>query len=316
VDFPASASEPSSEPFRESSFSETASISTSHRPQPTGASQAATTRTISPISAVTSAGQVSAQDVDYARQLLTELPEDLHQLAHTSAGAALLVFALIARENNVSAAVLKTLYQPWQFLADSNVDIEKTLARIVRMENKLRMPLLEICSASLKALDAEQKVSFLKSLFDLIKTDKKVSIFEFLCLSFLEQQLSAKTHKPKIRKTLTLNDLTEEIGTILNLVYQAGMPTEMSAKLTAEEALTRLCGQNASIDTHSLNTRSVSNAFEKARDLSPLLKPALIEAVTDLIQSDNRITTQEYETLRVLTSCMECPMPVLMNRNP
>lgn len=262
-------------------------------------------------------GQVSVDDVDHARSLLQRLPEEARHLAHTASGAALIVIGLIAKENNLTEKEIAGVYNQPIFNFPPTTSTATIITLTERIDNQLRMPLMELCSPTLKTLTTEQRESFLSSLFSLAKSDGKISLFEFLCLSFLELQLPSKVRKPKIRQAYKLNELGDELATILTLIYQAGMPhqNEAASKAILEDSISRLCGSTSQqLEKNIHNTRAVSTAFNKLRDLSPLLKPAVLEATTDLILADNIITTKEYDLLRVVAACMDCPMPALMVR--
>lgn len=265
----------------------------------------------------TATGEVSVEDVDHARLLLQRLPEEVHQLTHTPSGAALIIICLIAKENNLSEKEIASAYNQSEFNFPPVGTITTVLALTERIDHQLRMPVLELCSPTLKTLDTKQRETLISSLFSLAKSDGKISLFEFLCLSFLELQLPAKVRKPKIRQTYKLHELSDELDTILTLIYQAGVPhqDEAAAKTILEDSIHRLCGgKSQQPSTSKRNTREVSAAFNKLRDLSPLLKPAVLDAATDLILADNVITTKEYDVLRVIASCLDCPMPALMIR--
>lgn len=266
-------------------------------------------------SIVSTAGEVTADDVDHAREMLKRMPLELHELSHSLSGAAALVIGLLANENRFHPNKARIIYSDQQFNFDQHIDIKNVITKTRDLSEQLRMPLLELCAPNLKAFKPNLRAAFLSSLYLVAKSDGKISIFEFLCLSFLEQQLPEKVRRPKFSRTYKLSDLSKEISIVLTLLHRAGTVSNSAPdKALLNEVLQRLCGSATNIYTETLNTRIVSAALLQLQQLSPLLKKPLLEAATDLILADSMITTREYEILRVLASCMDCPMPVLMTR--
>ena len=49
--------------------------------------------------------------------------------------------------------------------------------------------------------------------------------------------------------------------------------------------------------------------------LDPLAKQALVEAVTDAISSDGRVSVAEAELLRTICGVLHCPLPPMLERH-
>ena len=54
--------------------------------------------------------------------------------------------------------------------------------------------------------------------------------------------------------------------------------------------------------------------WEPLDALDPLAKQAMVEAVTDAISSDGRVSVAEAELLRTICGVLHCPLPPMLEQ--
>ncbi|TNE78844.1 MAG: peptidase M48, partial [Gammaproteobacteria bacterium] len=57
--------------------------------------------------------------------------------------------------------------------------------------------------------------------------------------------------------------------------------------------------------------RQLREALQVLNGLSPLLKPAVIDACGHCILHDGKVAVREYELMRLVADQLDCPMPPL-----
>ena len=58
--------------------------------------------------------------------------------------------------------------------------------------------------------------------------------------------------------------------------------------------------------------QALDAVWEPLDALDPLAKQALVEAVTDAISSDGRVSVAEAELLRTICGVLHCPLPPML----
>jgi hypothetical protein len=63
----------------------------------------------------------------------------------------------------------------------------------------------------------------------------------------------------------------------------------------------------------SVSLRELNQALAELNRLSPLLKPAIIDASAECVSQNGHISVREYELMRLVADQLDCPMPPLIN---
>jgi len=59
------------------------------------------------------------------------------------------------------------------------------------------------------------------------------------------------------------------------------------------------------------SARQLLESLRCLEGLTPMLKPAVIDACAHCVLYDNEVTAREYELLRIIADQLDCPMPPL-----
>lgn len=84
-----------------------------------------------------------------------------------------------------------------------------------------------------------------------------------------------------------------------------------SEDLYAEAMAGFTAGREQSELLETVSIKHLRNALLVLNTLSPLLKPAILDACGHCVVADGRIKTTEYELIRLVADQLDCPMPPL-----
>ncbi|MDY6920381.1 MAG: M48 family metallopeptidase [Pseudomonadota bacterium] len=256
---------------------------------------------VNPAAVKASVGTPTPDHMDYARQLHQQLPDSLRQQAHQPAGAEILIYALLLLESpqldRVPVAVDTAALEQRQHLAELGAG--------------LRLPLLDICLATLKSLPPDQRQNILRNAVGLIKLDQRVTLSEFVYCYLLQQSL--QQDKRPARTIKSLQTVIPALATLFSAVVKVSGNSPQQQQITFQ----RIMAYYDAVDhSHYLQQpptpKTLNRALQQLARLSPLLKQPVVDACVDCILGDGKAVLKELELLRALCEALECPMPPIL----
>ncbi|WP_038247976.1 M48 family metallopeptidase [Ghiorsea bivora] len=255
-----------------------------------------------------SIGEPDAQHLNRAHYLMQQIPEDIHDLLSDTFVAKCMTYFLLLDSNK------EISWQQMQMI--STLDASQALAEVLRirslmpnMRAELKLPILDIVSPQLSELSAEQQCVFLDTLKKLIAANRKVSLFEYLLYqNFLysfgfKGKKSPNTYIPIARMKAEVEILLDRVC----CMNQTNKPRHMKAKALAQifpnEKVKQGIGKS--------NLKDVIKALEKLNVCSFEDKKKLLQAIVYCVLSDGLVSTEELETMRLISMMLGCPMPLL-----
>ncbi|UZE97433.1 M48 family metallopeptidase [Alkalimarinus alittae] len=261
-------------------------------------------------------GTVRPAHIDYAKALLSEIPDEIKHLTRTSEGAIMLLLSLMLNETakkTQEKAIANLSKRAQQNLRSSNYKNIKPLIEAIRLDH--RLPIIETSIGSLRKLTQSHRLQLIDDLSTIANTDAKITFFEFALLTLAKQQL-APNHGHKIKsKYHSFNDVGNEVALILSLFATASSKDKKEQASRFNHAMSLFSDTIEWQESPTYNTRKVSHALNKLRLLSPLLKRPLIDSFIDCVMADNTVKYREYELLRLVAVVLDCPMPPLLMQN-
>ena len=124
-----------------------------------------------------SIGQPDADALENSGQLLEQMPERLHRFAHDPFTARAIVYGLLLDpDKSIRSLQLKAL----DGLAEANVlrELLDIHSEVLRLDARLRIPLLEIVMPALKSLSQAHYKAFRAAAAALIEADSELGVFE------------------------------------------------------------------------------------------------------------------------------------------
>jgi Zn-dependent protease with chaperone function len=260
-------------------------------------------------------GTVNPQGQDFAIHLLERLPATFRSLLYTRAGAVQLCYALLVCELPLKVQSERLNLLPRHPLLSSKPElIQKLVPALRTIGEAVRFPALELAMPALRKLDPEERELLNTNVRTLVHADNRVTLFELALTSFLSRHLSAKAGHVVPVKYRRYRPVMPALQRVLSLLARAGTTTPSDAEqlyMKAMAGFTSVGGANPPI-LEKVTMQQLQEALITLSGLSPLLKPAVIDACGYCITYDGKIDVNEYELLRLAADQMDCPMPPLV----
>jgi Zn-dependent protease with chaperone function len=262
-------------------------------------------------------GQPTEKHLDYAHQLITEMPAILKNAAHEPfAARALIYFLILDKKEGFRKKQLHHL------LTSSNPGVYKETIKLVNkvpdVKPEYRLPLVDMALSTLRQLSKKQYFLFKDNLVELIKIDSKINLLEWSIqkivlghLDYIFSKRPAKKHRFR-----SLEQVKNSCAILLSLLIHAdkkqGLDTQ-AAFNTANEELGKLDIQL--IEGKDISLSQLNDALDELARLKPLKKPQLLKACAVCITTDLQITPTEAELFRAIADTLDCPVPPLLPQN-
>ncbi|HCH0946125.1 TPA: M48 family metallopeptidase [Vibrio parahaemolyticus] len=244
----------------------------------------------------------SEQLSETGKQLISQLPPELVDIAREPYSTRFIAFALIFDGSDIQREMIKS-YVP---LASQStllpwLDYDLPL--------HLRFPLLELALPALKSLSEAQKISLCKVLRELSETDNQYSLAEWCVINLLEKQLLASFGFIKQHKTL--KQLEESVFWLLRELAWVSHSQADKAQRAYHCALAHLGFPEVKLEPANSNWHLSRAALELLLQLKPKDRRMFVKACRIAIESDGEITVAEGELYRVIACFLEVPEPPL-----
>ncbi|HCE2108678.1 M48 family metallopeptidase [Vibrio parahaemolyticus] len=244
----------------------------------------------------------SEQLSETGKQLISQLPPELVDIAREPYSTRFIAFALIFDGSDIQREMIKS-YVP---LASQStllpwLDYDLPL--------HLRFPLLELALPALKSLSDAQKISLCKVLRELSETDNQYSLAEWCVINLLEKQLLASFGFIKQHKTL--KQLEESVFWLLRELAWVSHSQADKAQRAYHCALAHLGFPEVKLEPANSNWHLSRAALELLLQLKPKDRRIFVKACRLAIESDGEITVAEGELYRVIACFLEVPEPPL-----
>ncbi|TCS40157.1 M48 family metallopeptidase [Reinekea marinisedimentorum] len=256
------------------------------------------------------AGQVSPDQVKYAQKLYKHIPEQVKIWVHQSEGAKAFIYGQVMLGNDeLKQSVLDEISQRDPKVMSS---LKNIWPYCKKMDEQLRQPILEIALATLKRLPESERVIFLDRLEFLVQLDGRVDFIEWVTLTLTRMRLQQADDRGF--ESLGSN-LTPHLAALSDLFR---ILVEQSRDVVeAEQMYKSVCERFGIVYQPNKTLQEVgfdklSSALLALQTVSFSHRKAVLQACADIIQSDGEIDFREYEVVRIIAECLECPMPVLV----
>ncbi|MGO1500048.1 MAG: M48 family metallopeptidase [Marinobacter sp.] len=260
-------------------------------------------------------GTISPEGEVFAITLLQRLPSTFRGLLYTRAGAIQLCYALLISDltKQQQAQCLKLLPSHSLFGAQTDL-LAKLLPALQTIGEAVRFPALELAMPALRKLDPDERAELIRNVRKLVDADKRVTLFELALTSFLSRHLGADSQRAIPVRYRSYKAVMPALQSLLSLLARAGSGDAQVAEGMYREAIAGFAS-NRNSDQPMLTKvtlRQLQEALKTLNGLSPLLKPAVIDACGHCITYDGVIETREYELMRLVADQMDCPMPPMV----
>lgn len=260
-----------------------------------------------------SIGMVQPEQTAVAQQIHEAIPAQMLANARNPQLAESVIYALIL-------TTMKTHHQEVMALLaakSSPALVEQTRINHIAFQEasvSIRLPVLDIATATLDALSQEQKNTIIETVTVLIHLDKKFTLSEFVYLLLVEKYLSPKAEKHQSTYN-SLSRVANELVTVFSAMVRVSGDSEENQQMLLVRALNMFNPNTVSMTGKAVNmpsARALKLAFNKLTLLSPLLKQPVVDACVDCVIHDGKIKPLETVLLRAVCEALDCPMPPIV----
>lgn len=259
--------------------------------------------------AINTIGAPQEANLQSARETLLLLPTPLKEATHSRNGAQALVYGLLLNQRQEQQNRQLELLRP-RLDAEVAQALDGLHQPFANLDERLRLPLLDLAIPALKQLDASERDKLKANLLLLIEADDQTSLTEWMFLRIIERNLQ---DTPPAKGKYKLEELHEESATLLCALAYAGHDDESVARQAFAYSTALL-----SFDpmpwpgTKALALSNLDTALSRLDQLWPLQKPILLKAMAKCIEYDGQITVAEAELIRAVADTLSCPIPPLL----
>ncbi len=262
--------------------------------------------------AINRVGTLNEENIAYVQQLIVALPTGLRQASQQAYSARAVVYAILISQQKDRQQALDLLKQhAEQKMPDLS---EIFLPEIDRLDEKLKLPLLELSINALKELSSNQYIRFNRAVTQIIVADKSVDLNEWIIQRLVLQQLDLHfgLRRPARGRYSNLAAVKSAAEELLSLIAYVEHKDQREAESAFNTGLKQV-GMTALKITprKSLKLDSLNQSLDQLMQLKPLAKPRLLKACVAIIMHDGKTTTKGIELVRTISSCLDCPMPPL-----
>jgi len=261
-----------------------------------------------------SVGRPQADHIQYARELRRSIPASLYAAAHDTDNALLLALALALHDTHVE----KQLRMLEEQLGTARTSlVREYYEHIVSAGPAYRLPLLEVAFPALKARPAAQLEFLLKLARRLIESDGLVDLGEYCFYRILASHLNQATHPSAAKRGNRVGKKAARNAALdlVRIVADQGNP-DVAAREHAYKAGVEVFGEWVAAESSPTNPEETIAILDRSLDILKLINPAgqrsLVQAVSNTIAHDGKLTLAEAELLRAICATLDCPLPPIL----
>lgn len=270
---------------------------------------------VSPPQVAAQVATPASDDYRRADAIVDAIPEALRDLARDrEAVMPLLLALLLADADDVLDAQRKVIAaRLGEVAADHALRIHQQLT--ADLHPALRLPLAALAFPVLRLRPRPQLEQFLDAVQAVIDADGEVSLFEYCLARLLNVQVRESLDPGRYARfgRRKPGSVRNEFATLLAVVARYGHDDEAAARRAYLAGLQRVLPRDhLAYAPPAAGVQALDAVWEPLDALDPLAKQAMVEAVTDAISSDGRISVAEAELLRTICGVLHCPLPPML----
>jgi Zn-dependent protease with chaperone function len=259
-------------------------------------------------------GRPQAEHVAYARQLRGDIPEVLYDAAHAAEEAFLLAVALIVHQQHAT----RQLHIIEEHLgAERAALVSVYFNEINKIGPRYRLPLLEIAFPMLRARPKTQIEYLLKLVRRLIEFDGHVDLSEFCFYRVLASHLSQATDPlaDKAGNRVPRKKARHAAIDMIRIVADQGNTDEIARDHAYQAGIAtfgKWAGEYKPQIDDEQTVEILGRSLDILRRMNSAGRKSLLQAVSNTITHDGKLTLREAELLRTICASLDCPLPPLV----
>ncbi len=257
-------------------------------------------------------GEISQEQVDYARSLLKNLPPGIMQAVHQNYGARAVLFGLfLSPEENVRQKQLQEIQD--QFGIQTKTNSMEYAQSFERMNQALRLPAFDLALATLKTLPDENRETILRAIDKLIGMQRELSPSNYIWRTLLLHTLRPKQQMTnRVSSIKALKADTASLLALLSFISSADDTERHQAYAAAVMQAPFDAPWPPYTAPEALSLQEFDRILTTLASTRPLFRKKIVNACVTAVKYDNQVIPTEAELLRVICKILDCPVPPQM----
>ncbi len=255
-------------------------------------------------------GTLNEENIEKVRQLIVAMPGSLREAAQSAYSARAVVYASLISHQASNKDVLALLEQHAN--RDMPALTRQYLPEIKKLDEHMKLPLLELCINALRELSTNQFIQFERAINIIIVADKKVDLIEWVIQRLVLQQLNEHfgLRKPPKARHSTLGAVKADAETLMSLIAYVEHEDDSEAANAFDHGKKEIGATALNIvPREELSLNTLNQSLDNLMQLKPLVKPRILLAMVAIVLSDAKTTARGVELVRTISTCLDCPMP-------
>ena len=260
--------------------------------------------------AIDQIGTLNEENIKQVRQLIVAMPGSLREAAQSAYSARAVVYASLISHQVSNKDVLALLEQHAN--REMPALTRQYLAEIKKLDEHMKLPLLELCINALRELSTNQFIQFERAINIIIVADKKVDLIEWVIQRLVLQQLNEHfgLRKPPKARHSTLGAVKADAETLMSLIAYVEHEDDSEAANAFDHGKKEIGATALNIvPREELSLNTLNQSLDNLMQLKPLVKPRILLAMVAIVLADGKTTPRGVELVRTISTCLDCPMP-------
>jgi Zn-dependent protease with chaperone function len=266
---------------------------------------------------LSSVGQISPDRLVYSAALISALSEPLVEARTSLAGAVAIAYLLLIDGEKETRRAQAQIIQE-EASASIAREAQRLWPAIRRIDDELRLPLMDLVFPVLRQMTREQYEEFVRVAERLIHLDGKISFREFILERVVLHRLRVAfdvASRPAAQFH-SFSGVQRDLETLLSAMAYTGSEDlrevragfEAGRKHLPEKVLRKV--EFRAREQWSFEILAAS--MERLSLSSPRIKRALIDACAHCVMADEQVVVAEAELLRALCDVLDVPLPPIV----
>ena len=241
------------------------------------------------------------------QQIHSEIPSKWQQVVHHREEAQALIFGLLLAQDSRMRRGEVALLQRKAGEAAADLAV-RWQGELGESHSARKIALVDLAVPTLRNLSRPEYERFVTITRELISSDGRVDIFEYMLQRLIEHHLEGHFSHRGVRriKFHSLSHLSGEAALLVSSFAHLN-PNAEEAFAKGYEGLEIMNGSLLGSDQISLN--EINAALERLERASPLVKRDLLQACARAVASDGELSSREAELLRAMADGIGCSIP-------
>jgi Zn-dependent protease with chaperone function len=260
--------------------------------------------------------KLNRSNLNYAKNLISNIPKSIKNLSEDPFGANCVLFAMILDHDQ---AIRNKQLKIIRGLTNSTISIEtnKVWPQLEKLDCEKKFTLSEKAASQLLYLTENQLKKFNMVFDKLMKEDGKLKLFEWSLSKVIENKIEhLKSPGKRIHGRLSIKSRLTESSLILGAISHYGQ-NDVEANLSYNEGFGFLSStmKRKLPKKNDCTFSNLNRALSRLKQLNPLAKRKLLTACEITAKHDKIINNVEFQIIRGVASSLACPIGPLTRLN-